>query len=114
MSTYERLEDAHVEMDTGHPVEVSDGGTEFLDLIIQASEGIPTRIQHTPPKPMRGRAENLVDPIVWHDYEDEQEFLGIKLHGTITTCALAAIGLIDRRSGEPGRKLVLGGCDGVS
>ena len=27
----------------------------------------------------RGRAENLVDPSVWHDYEDEQEFLGIKL-----------------------------------
>jgi hypothetical protein len=27
----------------------------------------------------RGRAENLVDPTVWHDYEDEREFLGIKL-----------------------------------
>jgi len=27
----------------------------------------------------RGRAENLVDPVLWHDYEDEQEFLGIKL-----------------------------------
>jgi hypothetical protein len=27
----------------------------------------------------RGRAENLVDPAMWHDYEDEQEFLGIKL-----------------------------------
>ena len=64
------------------------GGTEFLDLIIQASEGITTRIQHNPPEPMRGRAENLVDPTVWHDCEDEQEFLGIKLHGTITTCVL--------------------------
>jgi len=27
----------------------------------------------------RGRAENLIDPTVWHDYEDEQESLGIKL-----------------------------------
>jgi hypothetical protein len=27
----------------------------------------------------RGRAENLVDPTVWHDYEDGQESLGIKL-----------------------------------
>ncbi len=27
----------------------------------------------------RGRAENLVDPTAWHDYEDEQGFLGIKL-----------------------------------
>jgi hypothetical protein len=27
----------------------------------------------------RGRAENLVDPTVWHDNEDEQERLGIKL-----------------------------------
>jgi hypothetical protein len=27
----------------------------------------------------RGRAENLVDPSVWHDYADEDEFLGIKL-----------------------------------
>jgi hypothetical protein len=27
----------------------------------------------------RGRAENLVDPTVFHHYEDEQEFLGIKL-----------------------------------
>ena len=27
----------------------------------------------------RGRAENLVDPAVWHDYQDEQEFLGIRL-----------------------------------
>lgn len=27
----------------------------------------------------RGRAENLVDPSVWHDYLDEQGFLGIKL-----------------------------------
>ena len=27
----------------------------------------------------RGRAENLVDPTVWHDYEDDQEFLEIKL-----------------------------------
>lgn len=27
----------------------------------------------------RGRAENLVDPTVWHDYEDAEEFLGIKL-----------------------------------
>jgi len=27
----------------------------------------------------RGRAVNLVDPAVWHDYHDEQEFLGIKL-----------------------------------
>ena len=27
----------------------------------------------------RARAENLVAPTVWHYYEDEQEFLAIKL-----------------------------------
>jgi hypothetical protein len=27
----------------------------------------------------RGRAENLVDPTLSHDYEDEQDCLGIKL-----------------------------------
>jgi hypothetical protein len=27
----------------------------------------------------RGRAENLVDPTAWHDYEDHEEFLGVKL-----------------------------------
>ena len=26
-----------------------------------------------------GRAENLVDPTVWYDYEDDREFLGIKM-----------------------------------
>lgn len=26
-----------------------------------------------------GRAENLVDPTVWHDHEDGDDFLGIKL-----------------------------------
>jgi hypothetical protein len=66
---YERLEEAYVEQDQGYPVEVSPwhmppdflaqmrdaaryGGTEFLDLIIQASETITTRSQGKLPDPI--------------------------------------------------------------
>ena len=131
---YARIEEGIAERDP-HAIEVSPsqvspdflsqvrdaaryGGTEFLDLIVQASEALTTRNEGNLPDPnrsgldlkdlpmpystpvayrvgsklvievdlpgagelsQRGRAENLVDPSVWHDYEDEQEFLGIKL-----------------------------------
>ncbi len=26
-----------------------------------------------------GRAENLIDPTVWHDFEEDGDFLGIKM-----------------------------------
>jgi hypothetical protein len=45
-------------------------GNKLLIEIDLAAEGETSR---------SGRAENLVDPNIWHDYEDHEEFLGIKL-----------------------------------